>query len=315
MSEKQPNYRRLEAKRLETKAALLDAVDDLRRAVESDSDVLWRPIKRIETASRANLKAKQECGANTRLIGQRFDELVVIDFARRWGQGSNCQWLCECDCGATRIVREPKLRQGKIKHCGKCHPPYAVRYVSDLTGQRFGALVVVGVAPKEERHDPQAVWRCRCDCGGTVDARAERLNRGETQNCGCRPVHFTDLTGQRFGTLVVIAQAENDAGKTQWLCLCDCGGTVVRRRRSLIKGRTSSCPECAAHGYHPATLQTLNTARSERWAEEARRTREQTLAAGERPCNRCGAPLHSTVRPVCRRCITAAETKARNVAA
>ncbi len=33
----------------------------------------------------------------------------------------------------------------------------------DLTGQRFGRLVVVGCADRDNRG--RAKWRCRCDCG------------------------------------------------------------------------------------------------------------------------------------------------------
>lgn len=33
-----------------------------------------------------------------------------------------------------------------------------------------------------------------------------------------------DLTGQRFGRLVVVERVENSAdGRARWLCRCDCG--------------------------------------------------------------------------------------------
>ena len=52
----------------------------------------------------------------------------------------------------------------------------------------------------------------------------------------------TDLTGQRFGRLVVIERAENsNAQKAQWLCQCDCGKSVVVCGTHLRSGHTQSC--------------------------------------------------------------------------
>lgn len=57
---------------------------------------------------------------------------------------------------------------------------------------------------------------------------------------------FQDLTGQRFGRLTVIKQAEdhicpNGQHKTQWLCRCECGNEVIILANSLKSGRTTSC--------------------------------------------------------------------------
>ena len=34
---------------------------------------------------------------------------------------------------------------------------------------------------------------------------------------------FIDLTGQKFGRLLVLERAENKYGRTAWKCKCDCG--------------------------------------------------------------------------------------------
>jgi len=54
----------------------------------------------------------------------------------------------------------------------------------DLTGKRFGRLVVV------ERHPENAYgyhprWVCRCDCGATTTVLTQSLRRGATKSCGC----------------------------------------------------------------------------------------------------------------------------------
>ena len=51
-----------------------------------------------------------------------------------------------------------------------------------------------------------------------------------------------DLTGQRFGRLVVISRAEDDnQKKPQWNCICDCENKTVVRGNSLTIGHIKSC--------------------------------------------------------------------------
>lgn len=55
-----------------------------------------------------------------------------------------------------------------------------------------------------------------------------------------------DLTGERYGRLTVIREAErlySKSGKMirRWECLCDCGNVVVVRHGDLRSGRTLSC--------------------------------------------------------------------------
>lgn len=51
-----------------------------------------------------------------------------------------------------------------------------------------------------------------------------------------------DLTGQRFGRLLVIREyGRTKDGKVTWLCRCDCGGEVVVISGDLRSERTKSC--------------------------------------------------------------------------
>lgn len=65
----------------------------------------------------------------------------------------------------------------------------------DLTGQRFGRLVVIErgedyvretlrpfMKPKRFR---LVRWHCRCDCGNEVDVLSINLRAGKSQSCGC----------------------------------------------------------------------------------------------------------------------------------
>lgn len=55
--------------------------------------------------------------------------------------------------------------------------------LKDLTGQRFGRLVVVERAGSNERK--HATWLCRCDCGKTITLLGYNLRSGNTNSCGC----------------------------------------------------------------------------------------------------------------------------------
>lgn len=60
---------------------------------------------------------------------------------------------------------------------------------------------------------------------------------------------FIDLTGQRFGKLVVERRAPNNtpSGRPQWICQCDCGKTTIVSGHNLREGKTKSCG-CAKKG-------------------------------------------------------------------
>ena len=61
-----------------------------------------------------------------------------------------------------------------------------------------------------------------------------------------------NIMGQKFGKLTVIERAENTkAGKTRWLCQCDCGNRKVVTGSDLRSGHTTSCG--CAH-YEKTTL-------------------------------------------------------------
>lgn len=131
----------------------------------------------------------------------------------------------------------------------------------DLTGQRFGRLTVI--EGLEKRKDGYQVWRCRCDCGGEIEASTRQLKSGAARDCGCRPRRpgsrgkvAEDLTGQKFGLLTVVSRAENRKGRTCWLCRCDCGRERVVASRDLKSGKASSCGcQATRRGYMDLTGQ------------------------------------------------------------
>lgn len=121
----------------------------------------------------------------------------------------------------------------------------------DLTGMRFGRLTVV------ERHGTnnsgKPTWICQCDCGNTAIVSSGELRGGNTKSCGClrreseSKAVFRDLSGLRFGHLVVIERAgSTNAKKAIWKCQCDCGNISFVPTGSLKSGKTQSC---GCYGY------------------------------------------------------------------
>ena len=83
--------------------------------------------------------------------------------------------------------------------------------VIDETGKVYGYLTVIERA--ENSKEGRARWKCKCKCGNEVIVLGKALRNGNTKSCGCyqkeqatksNEARGGDLTGKRFGKLVVI---------------------------------------------------------------------------------------------------------------
>jgi hypothetical protein len=118
----------------------------------------------------------------------------------------------------------------------------------DLTGQRFGRLTVTSQSRVQGR---ETHWFCICDCGTQKWIRASHLKDGSTKSCHC--IQRENLTGQRFGKLVVTDQSRVEIKMykkrgipyahriTKRLCICDCGNHSWPETCALKSGNTKSC--------------------------------------------------------------------------
>lgn len=69
--------------------------------------------------------------------------------------------------------------------------------IKDLAGQRFGRLTVLKFVGLQKRY---AWWKCKCDCGETVDSvRGSRLISGSTRSCGCLQIELASALGSTSG--------------------------------------------------------------------------------------------------------------------
>ena len=119
--------------------------------------------------------------------------------------------------------------------------------IGNITGQKFNMLTALEFVEMGGRKG--SIWRFRCDCGNIVERPATSVMNGNAKSCGCLN-HISkirnDLTGRRFGKLLVLERAENvikPDGKpiVRYKCHCDCGNETIVRYSSLVNGRTTSC--------------------------------------------------------------------------
>lgn len=128
----------------------------------------------------------------------------------------------------------------------------------DLTGQRFGRLLVMQRACDKEYAGGKCrtAWLCVCDCGKMVEVEGSNLISGNTKSCGCLQRErasqigkklgeskLINMVGKTFGMLTVIERDYTKSGHSgaYWKCKCACGNECTVEGRYLRSGRTRSC--------------------------------------------------------------------------
>lgn len=200
--------------------------------------------------------------------GNRYGRLTVLyrDETKVRGRGNSVYWVCQCDCGNIKSVAAQNLRTGDIQSCGCLQKELSSkRTLKDLTGQRFGRLMVLHRdETKPKGHGHKAYWICQCDCGNIVSVVGTNLRNGMTQSCGClqrertHNVQFNDISGQQFGFLVPLYPLkEKKWKKTIWHCKClNCGGEIDVIHSYLTSGDVKSCG-CLKSSYGEAKIKQL----------------------------------------------------------
>lgn len=190
------------------------------------------------------------------LTGKTFGNLVVLE-EYHGNDKDRVHWVCQCSCdNSTKLIAPTySLTSGKTTKCKKClAEETSDRCLKDLTGMRFGRLIVTGRAPNyiSPNGNTNTRWKCRCECGNDTIVSQSGLRSQGVMSCGCyrneviSSLKLDDLRGQRFGKLTVIDRAENiyhpnGSYSVVWNCRCDCGGYVKVQSGNLKNGHTTSC--------------------------------------------------------------------------
>jgi len=189
--------------------------------------------------------------------GDRIDKLVVLEYLGRNEDGQR-YYKTQCECGNIRIITHRNLTNNKTKKaCEQCSHQAMGGNFEDITGQRFGRLIVLEQAG---HRGPRILWKCQCDCGNIHITTGALLRRGECKSCGCLHKEqsginganavFKDLTGQVFDKLTVIRQLTKEEyfnewngvidHRNYWLCQCECGNQIARTTQQLTGGHRTN---------------------------------------------------------------------------
>ncbi len=197
-------------------------------------------------------------------IGKIYDYLTIESFAFR--NRAALYFNCTCVCGTQRVVKLQYLKSGHQKSCGCKRGQFEIGELErdDLTGQKFGLWTVL--ERDTSRHD-RPFYRCRCECGTEKLVDKYALKNGVSWHCGCQAETVKagaaekykerfyngelaktpqDLTGRRFGRLVVLEKLPYDRDKIRrnlipYKCVCDCGNEITATYANLVLGDTKSC--------------------------------------------------------------------------
>ena len=102
--------------------------------------------------------------------------------------------------------------------------------------------------------------------------------------------HLIDMTGMRFGKLIVVERAASNpqAQRAMWRCVCDCGNERIATRTALIKGY---CKSCGCLRSVKMELQYIKN--DPDWKKKKSHKRKQCpynegCYCHQKDCNRCG---------------------------
>lgn len=169
------------------------------------------------------------------------------------------------------------------------------RFTRDLQGMIFGRWTAVALITPQTTTNPR--WLCVCDCGRQRDVLASCLLSGNSTSCSfcgtkrAKRREVIDLTGMRFGKLVVVSKAGGLSSETRWHCLCDCGSETVKSGRHMRSGAVSSCGCLRKYAEGVAAGNSVYTAYSvkcKKMGLELSLTKEQFRHLMDQNCHYCG---------------------------
>jgi hypothetical protein len=118
----------------------------------------------------------------------------------------------------------------------------------DLTGTETEYFKIISPAPNIKN---RTAWNCICKrCGKSCIITTDSLRGSKVKSCGClkkdllrerNQKNIVDLTGERFGRLIVIKYAGTLRDHAAWECRCDCGNVIITDSGSLKAGYRTSC--------------------------------------------------------------------------
>jgi hypothetical protein len=140
---------------------------------------------------------------------------------------------CSCEYGKTTVAKLANLKSGTTQSCGCIRTgPKPV----DLSGQKFGRLLVLGAVGQTKWRN--TLFECKCDCGVIKVVGRRTLVAGSTKSCGCLKVeNDKSRVGPKSPTFNPLLTAE-DRKKFR-------GAPGLAAWRTLIKSK-GKCEVCTS---------------------------------------------------------------------
>ena len=111
----------------------------------------------------------------------------------------------------------------------------------NVVGKKFGRWAVISSSINKAG---ASVALCKCDCGVERAVLQASLLAGRSKSCGCwKHDKRQDLTGQRFGRLLVLAYV----GDYKYLCRCDCGKEKNVNGYILVRADGKGTTSCGCY--------------------------------------------------------------------
>lgn len=213
------------------------------------TDVIGMSLKNGDTRSCGSCNKEKRSGRIIDYSGEKFGDLLVV---RKIENSYPPKYLCECCCGQKINVLQKDLTSSRRTNCGcktiKKNSDRKGRTPHNYVGERIGQLIVLEeldahVTPNGTK---QRVVKCRCDCGNVFTVGLSSAQKSKKCRKCLSKERRIDITGKRFGKLVVLSMADDYISPTghrlsQCKCLCDCGNTTIISMSSLVTGSSQSC--------------------------------------------------------------------------
>ena len=123
-------------------------------------------------------------GVEQDLTGFVSGKLTVV---RKLGSdGKGALWLCQCECGGTKITKSSSLTRKDGKSTKSCGCIGGGGKALDLTGMKFGRLTALRSLGRHYGKRRDHFWECSCECGHVKHVIGSDLANGKTQSCGCK---------------------------------------------------------------------------------------------------------------------------------
>jgi hypothetical protein len=196
-------------------------MDDL-YALEGDGAGAWQRKHKRRKAREAAAKIRAQVRAEAKTdLAQRI---------KKWRKRWKLKALANKAAGLPPPSKKGRPRDIPAKRSG----------LVDMTGQRFGRLTVIRIAPVSRSKGQNRSWWVRCDCGSREHPVAgTNMRQGITKSCGClkRGKRRVRPLSERMTVMAICLRSRGDKKAARLLELG--AKSVSREEAALARGRDS----------------------------------------------------------------------------